>query len=162
MAFQKVNAQKKFYKLDECEKGQILAEGIYVRPVDGRFGVQYEIRDEERGIVVLGGGHLKYQMETSVDQGDYVRITYDGKVTLDKGNFKGRQSHQFVVEVDKERSLSPDKAAAMAVIEDESKEETASANKETLAQAEAAVAEAKKEVSVPDSQAEILAKYKNA
>jgi len=165
MAFKTVSANKKFYKLEkECEKGQILAEGVYLREtISQKFGGrQFEIRDEKHGIVVLGGGSLAASIDNGIELGDYIRVTYDGMRVMDSGNFKGSKAHRFIVEVDKERSSTPVAADALTTAEDQvapTATETVEAQNEV---AEATKAASQTATEPQSATSDILAKYKKA
>lgn len=106
MAFQKVgNGKLSFVKYKDCEEGQVLAEGTYLGTKDGTYGIQHQIKDENGDVTVLNSsGHLNFLLENHVTKGDYIRVIYSGKEVLSKGKFKGKESHQFEVLVDSERS----------------------------------------------------------
>lgn len=99
MGFTKVSGQRKYYKLEECEKGQLLVEGIFVGEEQGKFGPQFLFRSSSE-LVVLGGGHLKYLVHEHLNPGMLCRVIYDGQIKLTSGAFKGKMSHQFELEVD--------------------------------------------------------------
>lgn len=94
--YKEVAATKKYFKYAECDVGDVLVEGTFLREFMGKYGVQYEFEDTETGNihVLNGSGGLKYKMEF-VREGDDVRIVYDGMVTLEKGPMAGKSCHNF-------------------------------------------------------------------
>ena len=101
MAFQKVTPVSKYYKYSECVPGQVLDTGTFLKSFEGKYGIQYEFKDESGEIVVLNkSGQLDYLMEKFVTVGDKVRITYKGKITLTKGKYVGTEAHNFELEKD--------------------------------------------------------------
>ena len=94
--YKEVAARKKYCKYAECNVGDVLVEGTFLREFMGKYGVQYEFEQEETGDihVLNGAGGLKYKMEF-VKEGDEVRIVYDGMVTLEKGPMAGKSCHNF-------------------------------------------------------------------
>lgn len=164
MAFEKVNSNRKFYNLKECEKGQVLAEGYYLKDiVSQKYGnTQHEIKDSERGIVVLGGGALNQAMGL-LEKGAYVRVTYDGTIKLESGNFKGNDCHQFIVEEDKDRAMTSVQAAqesATADAQAESTQTPAETAEATEAVQQAAEAAAETAEAPKSSTSDLLKKYK--
>jgi hypothetical protein len=108
MAFQKVNIPKKFHPNKGLKKGDTV-EGTYIRQGKDKFGgVTHEFRDSEEDVVHVlnSSGHLNYLMDEYADYGDYCRITYLGKTKLPKtSKFAGTDSHNFEIEIDRERSV---------------------------------------------------------
>ncbi len=97
MAFKEVAGNKKYFKYGECEVGQILVEGRFIRDFQGRFGIQFEFEHKDGEIHVLNSaGQLNYKMEF-IKPGQVVQVIYKGMITLDKGPMKGKDSHQFEV-----------------------------------------------------------------
>lgn len=165
MAFETISTQKKYFKLADCTKGEVLTEGHFLREtVSQRFNTrQFEFRDVKQGIVVLGGGSLAAAIDAGVNLGDYVRVTYNGMEVIQSGNFKGSQSHQFIVEVDKERSAEPIAEAAFAVSADQEEtvsQEEIAATQEQVAEATAAASAVAE--SAQSTTSAILSKYKKA
>ena len=102
MAFKKLQTNKKFIKLSEQTKGDVLAEGTYLGAVENKFGGTNHEFKTESGVVSISAGSLNYIMESNVNEGDKVQVEYDGQITLEKGNFKGKPCHQFNVYLDDE------------------------------------------------------------
>ena len=102
MAFKKVSVNKKYFKYAECTKGQqLVVEGSYMGPYEGKFGVQHDFKQKDGEIVCLNSaGQLNYLLENHVEVGDLVNVYYDGSVMLTKGTFKGKNAHNFSIEVD--------------------------------------------------------------
>ena len=105
--FRKVESQNKYYKLAECEEGQVLVTGKFIGEEQGRFGPQFAFKDLESGEkVVLSGGHLAFLLGKEgllgLSKGDNMpicRVTYAGSQVLDKGPFKGKPAHTFELEI---------------------------------------------------------------
>jgi len=99
--FKKVGGAKNYIKYSECEEGQVIAEGEYIGRSDNKFGKQnFDFKGKDGKITCLNhAGGLAYTMENNVVEGDYVRVTYAGKTMLTSGDFKGKEVHNFDVEV---------------------------------------------------------------
>ncbi len=94
MAFEKIGGVKKYIKYAECEKGDVLVEGTFLKDFQGKYGVQYEFNGKDGITVLNSSGHLNYLMDF-VNEGDKVKIVYDGTVEMTKGPMKGKMAHQF-------------------------------------------------------------------
>lgn len=91
---------KKYFKLADCEAGQLLVEGIYTGKELNKFNTNnYNFRPEEGPTVSLSGGHLTFLMENNVKEGQLCQVVYLGTELLEKGAFKGKTSHQFEVAI---------------------------------------------------------------
>ena len=102
MAYKEIAARKKYFKYRECDEGEVLVDGTYLREVMGKYGIQYEFEDKDGDIVVLNGsGQLKYKMDF-VKEGDKVKIVYDGVTVLESGPMKGKDCHCFKLYRDSE------------------------------------------------------------
>jgi|DEB0MinimDraft_10_1074344.scaffolds.fasta_scaffold06050_2 hypothetical protein len=99
--FKTVGGPRKYFKYNECEKGQLLVEGKYVGRSPNKFGKEnFDFKPDNGPMVSLNhAGHLNYLIETYVREGDLVQVVYDGKSKLDKGTWKGKEVHQFQVNV---------------------------------------------------------------
>jgi len=99
--FKTVGGPKKYYKYKECEKGQVLVEGRYVGTSPNKFGKEnHDFKPEEGPTVSLNhAGQLAYLIENFVRVGDLCQVIYDGTSTLEKGAFKGKEVHNFIVNV---------------------------------------------------------------
>jgi hypothetical protein len=97
--------QKQYFKLDSCEKGQVLVEEAkYLGSKENRMypgTVNFEFRELSGGPdKVLSGGHLKWLLEQNAKEGDICRVTYLGKDKLpETSKFAGRLSHQFDLQI---------------------------------------------------------------
>ncbi len=107
-------------KYKECQPGQKLVnEGSYLGPYQGKFGVQHDFKEKDGEIVCLNSsGHLNYLLETHVATGDLCNIYYKGVVVLNKGTFKGKEAHNFEIEIDDKRHGEDEKPVADAVAAD--------------------------------------------
>ncbi len=95
--FKEIAGNKKYFKYAECEVGQVLVEGRFIRDFQGRFGIQYEFENKDGEIHVLNSsGQLNYKMEF-VKPNEIVQVIYDGMILLTKGPMKGKDAHQFKV-----------------------------------------------------------------
>jgi hypothetical protein len=92
-----------FVRAASLEKGAVAAEGIYAGSSPNTFNKEKldyrieDLKDSSKLTVVNGAGNLGYQMQ-SVQPGDIVRITYNGKTKITKGPMIGKESHSFIVE----------------------------------------------------------------
>jgi len=110
--FRKVESQNKYYKLDECEAGQVLVTGRFIGEEQGRFGPQFAFKElESQEKVVLSGGHLAFLLGKEgllgLSKGDNMpicRVTYAGSQILVKGPFKGKPAHTFELEIAEDES----------------------------------------------------------
>ncbi len=106
MAFERLGGPKTFINLKEHSAGDVLLEGIFTHTYQGMYGDNYQFRCEPQGDVVIGSvGHLKYCMK-EVNQGDYIRLIYNGREILTKGAFKGKSAHTFELLRDPEKSIA--------------------------------------------------------
>lgn len=95
-----------YFKPNELDEGQTVS-GKYIgtrRDSYGNLCHRLELEDGTEG-VVNGTGQLNKLMER-VARGASVDITYNGKVTIEKGPQKGKKAHAFDVEADQILSLS--------------------------------------------------------
>lgn len=99
--FKTVGGPKKYYKYKECEKGQVLVEGRYVGTSPNKFGKEnHDFKPEDGPTVSLNhAGQLAYLIENFVREGDLCQVIYDGTSKLEKGAFKGKEVHNFIVNV---------------------------------------------------------------
>ena len=107
MAFKRVSLPREYHKLADYSAGDILCEGTYVSTHENKFGtLNHVFRNEaENKDHVLSGGHLTWLAKEQLSFGDYTRVTYSGTQILEKGNFKGKESHQFELETDDDRRI---------------------------------------------------------
>lgn len=120
MAFKKVSTARKYFKFAECKPGDKLVDaGIYVGPEEGRFGIQHIYKQTNGEIVCLNSsGHLNWLMENHVKPGQLVNVYYADKVMLTKGAFKGKEAHNFEVEIDDEHGVSQRKTVDDSAVTD--------------------------------------------
>lgn len=136
MAFKRVaTGNFRYVKYKECEEGQVLATGVYLGHKPGMYGIQHQIKEDDGSIAVLNSsGQLNWQFENLVTPGAYVRVTYNGMITIEKGKMKGKESHQFLLDIDEERSaegsVAPVGNSSEAEEEEEDEEEEAAAAEE--------------------------------
>lgn len=114
MAFKKISTKKKYlggYQdtggNPRYKAGDILVEGVYKGEGHNKFNPDkpnFEFETGDEITVLNSAGHLAYLMDNNVDPGDYCRVTYAGKEELTSGTFKGKECHQFELEVDPDRS----------------------------------------------------------
>lgn len=141
MAFKKKNVDKKFLKYKDCEFGQVLVEGVYEKAYQGTYGVQYDFRTDDDFIQVLNSsGHLNYLLNEYASFGDYCKITYEGSKVLEKGPMKGKDAHQFSLEIDDDRfdksfarnGVLPEKKPTPPAKDESVKEETCDSELEDM------------------------------
>lgn len=102
MAFVKVSGSKKYFKYSECKKGDVLvSSGTYLGIEEGKFGIEHNYKLPSGEIVVLNSaGKLNYLMSKFASAGTVCNVIYGGKIVLQKGDFKGKESHDFDLEVE--------------------------------------------------------------
>ena len=100
--FRKVAGSRKYFKYAECEDGQLLVKaGVYAGPEEGKFGVQHVFKQQDGEIVVLNSsGHLNWLLDSHAAPGTLCNVFYKGRHMLTKGAFKGKEAHNFELEVD--------------------------------------------------------------
>jgi hypothetical protein len=108
MARERVNAggAVRFVKYAEANPGDILVAGWYTGKRQSKFGenkYDYEFTTEEGEKVVLNGaGHLAFQM-ANVKLGMWTEVEYVCKDVIKKGQWAGREAHNFAVYIDAEK-----------------------------------------------------------
>lgn len=109
--FKSVGGPKKYFKYAECKKGELLVEGKFLGRTPNKFGKEnFDFKPEEGGPTVClnHAGQLAYLIENNVREGDLVQVIYDGKGILEKGAFKGKEVHNFQVNIaDTGEQLTP-------------------------------------------------------
>lgn len=82
---------------DSNTKGTVV-EGVFKEVVKNKFGLQdYKFITEDGNTVIVNRcGSLDYQMK-NVSPGEFVQLNYTGKIILENGPMKGKESHQFEV-----------------------------------------------------------------
>lgn len=125
MAFVKVSGSKKYFKYSECKKGDVLVSGgTYLGVEEGKFGIEHNYKLPSGEIVVLNSaGKLNYLMSRFAAAGTICNVIYGGKIVLQKGDFKGKESHDFDLEVENglmagSASATPAKPAAPSLDDD--------------------------------------------
>jgi len=80
----------------DFEKGDTIFEKArYLGDEEGSFGIYQVFQDlNSSECYNLGGGHLNW-LCTQIEEGDVVRLDYEGEETLQKGKFKGKKTHRF-------------------------------------------------------------------
>lgn len=75
--------------------------GAFVRSEPNKFKGQNYVLRTANGIEVLNGcGSLTGQInDAGVKEGDILKVTYEGKITLTKGDYKGKEAHQYSVKI---------------------------------------------------------------
>lgn len=126
----------------DFDKGEtIIEKARYLGDEEGSFGMYQVFQDTETGECYnLGGGHLNW-LCTQIEQGDVVKLDYEGEEKLTKGKFKGKKTHRFamwVVEEEDSGSSAPaprrsksKKADVVDEVEDDLEEEEEVAPKTT-------------------------------
>ena len=98
----KVFAPRTYKRFAEAKKGDSLIDGAaYLRSEEGKFGKPNHIFESDSGEIVLNSsGKLDYLIENFLEPGMRCKIVYNGMVTLDKGIYKGKTSHDFELWID--------------------------------------------------------------
>jgi hypothetical protein len=97
--FKSVFAPRKFFKYSEISPGTILTTGVYQGSVEGTFGLQHIIKEEDGTEAILNKtGHLTFLLERA-GKGSLVQVVYLGQGKVSKGKFAGKASHQFDVRI---------------------------------------------------------------
>lgn len=95
------SVEKRYIKYSQHSKGDVLIEGIFQRSESNRFGTTHLFLDRAGTAVVLNSaGQLNANIKNYLSPGTVARITYMGKIVLERGPMTGRESHQFSMEVD--------------------------------------------------------------
>lgn len=86
------------------EKLGVILEGTYVESSPNTYDenkLDFKFSDDKGNMTVINaGGNLGFQMD-SIDVGDYVQVSYNGKKEIVKGKYEGRMAHDFKILVDK-------------------------------------------------------------
>lgn len=92
-----------FVRFSELAKNGVtglVASGIYEGSLPNRFDAEkldFKIRSANGDLTIVNAaGSLQSQM-AKVPTGTYVEIEYFGKVTMEEGKFKGKQTHKIIV-----------------------------------------------------------------
>ena len=87
-------------KLAEEGKTGVIIEGKFLESMPNPFDnekLDFKfINNENKTVILNGGGNLSYQMD-SIEPGSMVQVSYNGKKPINKGKFKGRDAHDFLV-----------------------------------------------------------------
>ena len=108
----------KYFKYKECEPGQMLVTGEFVKEFEGMYGTQYEYLDDDGSPVVLNAAAKLNAKMKYASPGDRVRIEYDGETTVATGPMKGKPMHLFKVAIAKKKA-APVEAPVKEVTEEE-------------------------------------------
>jgi len=104
----KAGGPKTYFKYSECEAGQVLVEGTYIGRSPNKFGNEnFDFKPADGGAVVClnHAGHLAHLVETHLVEGQYCRVTFEGKEVLEKGTYAGKPVNKFSLEVADEDNL---------------------------------------------------------
>jgi len=95
MAWNEIGGAREYVKYAECKVGDVIAEGWYKGPQEGRFGRVNHIRKKDGKTVCLNSsGHLNWLLD-QVPVDSYIQVIYDGEDVLGSGRFKGKMAHRF-------------------------------------------------------------------
>ena len=108
----------RYFKYKECEPGQVLVTGEFVKEFEGMYGTQYEYIDDDGSPVVLNAAAKLNAKMKYANPGDRVRIEYDGETTVATGPMKGKPMHLFKVAIAKKKA-APVEAPVKEVTEEE-------------------------------------------
>jgi hypothetical protein len=84
-----------YVKPSELTKGYAI-EGQFVKTLTNEFGDTYIINTAD-GEVGLNSTKQLSKLMSVVSPGSMLRIVYQGKETIKKGQYKGKQAHNFEV-----------------------------------------------------------------
>ncbi len=105
MGFTSIGGQCEYVKYNkgQAANGEILITGTYTESRQGKYTLDHYFKaaDDGRKQCLNGCGHLDHLME-DVRIGWNMQVTYLGEITLDKGNYEGKMSHQFDIAIDDE------------------------------------------------------------
>lgn len=81
-------------------KGDVV-QGAYVGTEDNKFGGKnYKLRTTSGIEVLNGSGSLTKQIEDANPKaGDILRVTYEGSTLIKDGKWKGKEAHQYKVQI---------------------------------------------------------------
>ena len=94
----------KYFKYKDCEKGDLLVQGEFVKEFEGMYGAQFEYMSDDGSPVVLNAAAKLTAKMKFAKPGDRVRITYDGETTVHTGPMKGKPMHLFEVSIAKRKT----------------------------------------------------------
>tara|TARA_Y100001954_G_scaffold237041_1_gene299524 strand:- start:1324 stop:1716 length:393 start_codon:yes stop_codon:yes gene_type:complete len=94
----------KYFKYKECEPGQMLVTGEFIKEFEGLYGTQYEYLDDDGSPVVLNAAAKLNAKMKFANPGDRVRIEYDGETEVMTGPMKGKPMHLFKVAIAKKKA----------------------------------------------------------
>jgi hypothetical protein len=87
-------------KLAEEKVNGVIIEGRFLESMPNPFDnekLDFKfVSSDNKTIILNGGGNLNYQMN-GIEPGAMVQVSYNGKKPMNKGKFKGRDAHDFVV-----------------------------------------------------------------
>lgn len=84
-------------------KNEVILEGYFKGTVPNQYNddkPHFKFEDFKTGetVIVNNIGNLQHRMtDKNVQEGDLIQITYLGTSPIEKGKFKGKESHQFRV-----------------------------------------------------------------
>lgn len=100
--FKEVVTTKTYLPFKAMTAGQVvIPDSKYIGRTPNKFGKEnFEFEDEKGAISVLNCcGSLELKFE-KIEVGSRVRVTYNGKKVISKGQFAGKDFHDFSVAVD--------------------------------------------------------------
>lgn len=87
-------------KLSEAGFLGVILEGEYVGSLPNPHNsekLDFKFKLDDGSISLINGaGNLGYKMQY-INVGDYVQVEYEGKQEMTKGDYKGKQAHNFEV-----------------------------------------------------------------
>lgn len=100
--FQKISLGSEVTYLKPEEVGDNPVIGTYLESFqqETKFGIKtnYKIDTDNGLVVVNGAGNLGFLMK-QIEPGSRIKIEYNGKTPMKKGNYKGTPAHDFSVSV---------------------------------------------------------------
>lgn len=89
-------------KLEEDKINTVLVEGTFLESIPNHYDnskLDFKFETEDgKSVVINAAGNLGYRMK-SINPGQYVRVTYEGKQEIASGKMKGKLAHNFDVEI---------------------------------------------------------------
>lgn len=95
------------------EKGDILVEGHFIGTFPNKYKPErphlvFKNGDDEK-VCLNTAGKLHYIFfgdESEIVKGDYLQVKYAGRIVLTKGAMAGKESHEFTVLLDADKSIA--------------------------------------------------------
>lgn len=115
-----VFSKRNYIRYSECKPGDVIVDhGVYLKSEDGKFGTPNHIFKVGGVEVVLNSaGKLNWQIDNFLAPGMVCVIKYVGKIKLEKGIYKGKETHDFEMLVDDAVVESPSASTTSTLTSD--------------------------------------------